>query len=454
MDLTVTRGSGNEVLVEVTPTQSVAVTIDRGIAGVGIQSISIFYVPPDEYYLDFLYTDGTNELVQLPAIAAGVSSFNTRVGAVTLNATDVLNALGYTPVDGPATATDNAIARFDGTSGDVIQNSAVSIDDTGRMTGILSEQFADGAGTVVQAGLLWYDNANGSWNAGMGGGNITQQIGEELYRYGKASSAINDSPLQLVYKTGTVGGSGVITFAPTVAGITDADSILGCATENIPLNGFGRITTYGVVHNITTNGSAYGETWADNDDLYYNPVTGGLTKFLPASPGLKLFVGTVIKAGSGGSGSFIVRFGTAKALSELDNVTVTAPTEKQILAYDSSGQYWKNYSFDSFTFSALTKTSAYTLTANDSVIFADATSAPFSVTLPSAVGLAGKNYIVKRTNAGANSVTIATTSSQTIDGQISYVLSVQYAAISVMSNGSEWLIIERLSARNGTNGTF
>ena len=439
--------------VEVTPTQSIEVTIDRGIAGVGIASISIVYVDPD-YYLDFLYTDGTNELVLLPSTVAGVSSFNTRIGNVTLNSTDVLVALGYTPVDGPASATDNAIARFDGTSGDIIQDSVVSVDDTGRISGILSEQFSNGAGTTVQAGLLWYDNDTGSWNAGMGGGNVTQQIGEELYRYGKASSAINDSPLQLIYKTGTVGGSGVITFAPTIAGITDSDSILGCATENININEFGRITTYGIVNNINTTGSAYGETWNDNDDLYYNPITGGLTKFIPASPGLKLFVGTVIKAGSGGSGSFVVKFGLSKSLSELDNVTITAPTEKQILAYDSSVQYWKNYSFDAFTVSALTKTSAYILTATDSVIFANATSAPFSVTLPSAVGVTGKNYIVKRTNAGSNSVTILTTGGQTIDGQSSYLLSAQYAGISVMSNGSEWLIIDRISSRNGTNGTF
>lgn len=36
-------------------------------------------------------------------------------------------------VSGPATATDNAIARYDGTTGKLIQNSAVTVDDTGAL---------------------------------------------------------------------------------------------------------------------------------------------------------------------------------------------------------------------------------------------------------------------------------------------------------------------------------
>jgi hypothetical protein len=39
-------------------------------------------------------------------------------------------ASGASAVDGPASATDNAVARFDGTTGKLIQNSAVTIADT------------------------------------------------------------------------------------------------------------------------------------------------------------------------------------------------------------------------------------------------------------------------------------------------------------------------------------
>jgi hypothetical protein len=39
-------------------------------------------------------------------------------------------------VSGPASSTDNAISRFDGTTGKLIQNSVVIIDDTGNMSGV------------------------------------------------------------------------------------------------------------------------------------------------------------------------------------------------------------------------------------------------------------------------------------------------------------------------------
>ena len=203
--------------------------------------------------------------------------------------------------------------------------------------------FADGSATTLAAGRMWYDGTTGSWNLGMGGGNITQQVGEELFVYGKASAAITDSPLQIVYQTGTVGSSGVITFGPTVAGITNGEAIIGVATESLALNAFGRITTFGVVRGITTNGSAYGETWADGDAIWYNPTTGNPTKTKPTAPNIKTQVGIVIKAGAGGSGSFQVEINHGSSLGGTDsNVNITSVTNLNLLQYDSTAQYWKN----------------------------------------------------------------------------------------------------------------
>jgi len=98
---------------------------------------------------------------------------------------------------------------------------------TGDVGSPTSMQMGNGASTTLAAGKMWYDQTTGSWNLGMGNGNITQQVGEELFVYGKASAAITDSPLQIVYHTGTVGASGVIKFAPTIAGITNPNDIIG-----------------------------------------------------------------------------------------------------------------------------------------------------------------------------------------------------------------------------------
>lgn len=197
-------------------------------------------------------------------------------------------------------------------------------------------------------GQFWFDSTTGSFNAKMGNNNITQQIGEEFFVYGKASSAISDTNLQLVYKTGTVGASGVITFAPTVAGITDPSMFVGCATEPIPTNTFGRVAQFGYVHGVNTTGSVYGEVWADNDDIWYNPVTGGLTKTKPVAPNIKFQVGVVVNAGPGGSGTFKMDMVAGSTLGGTDsNVQFGTLVANDLIQYN--GTYWTNVAYSSVT---------------------------------------------------------------------------------------------------------
>lgn len=87
------------------------------------------------------------------------------------------------------------------------------------------------------------------------------------------------------------------------------------------------------------------------------------------------------------------------------------------------------------------KTANYTATISDYTITADATSAGFTVTLPTATTCGGRIYVIKKTDATGNVVTIATTSSQTIDGVTTKTLNVQYGGYQLQSNGSNWFII-------------
>lgn len=66
-------------------------------------------------------------------------------------------------------------------------------------------------------------------------------------------------------------------------------------------------------------------------------------------------------------------------------------------------------------------------------------SGTFTVTLPTAVGITGRIYVIK--NSGAGTITIATTSSQTIDGVTTQTLSTQYSSYTVQSNGANWIIL-------------
>jgi len=76
----------------------------------------------------------------------------------------------------------------------------------------------------------------------------------------------------------------------------------------------------------------------------------------------------------------------------------------------------------------------------DYLIGVTSTAAARTITLPTAVGSAGKVYIVKDESGGAatNNITIATTSSQTIDGAASGTISTNYGLSKVYSDGANW----------------
>jgi len=88
----------------------------------------------------------------------------------------------------------------------------------------------------------------------------------------------------------------------------------------------------------------------------------------------------------------------------------------------------------------VSKSGTYAATSSDSIILASAGSA-FTVTLPTAVGAMGQIYTIKKTDVSTNVVTVATTSSQTIDGNLNTLLPFQYDFVSVVSDGTNWQII-------------
>lgn len=239
---------------------------------------------------------------------------------------------------------------------------SVNLDSSGKLRANSNNylDFASASPSKI-AGRMWYNDTDGTWNLVMGGGNITQQVGEELFIYGKASNAISgDSLLQLIFKTGTVGGSGVLQFAPTTSGITDANLILGLGTEDISAGNFGRITTYGTIHGVNTSGSTYSETWVSGDVLWYDPATGGLTKTQPSAPNMKYQVGTVLTADAT-AGSFFVDLQSGSTLGGTDsNVQFGTLATNDLIQYN--GTYWTNVAIGSG--SGIQPYSAYTAFTN------------------------------------------------------------------------------------------
>lgn len=62
---------------------------------------------------------------------------------------------------GPGSSTDNAIVRFDGTSGQLGQNSGITVSDTDAMAGVLSLTFSGGIGSISNVSGMLIDGPSG-----------------------------------------------------------------------------------------------------------------------------------------------------------------------------------------------------------------------------------------------------------------------------------------------------
>lgn len=78
-----------------------------------------------------------------------------------------------------------------------------------------------------------------------------------------------------------------------------------------------------------------------------------------------------------------------------------------------------------------------TLTTSMYVVLVTATA---TITLPNAVTNLGRHYVVKNMSA-PGTVTIDTTSSQTIDGNLTLVITDQYVSVTLCSDGANWVIL-------------
>jgi hypothetical protein len=104
---------------------------------------------------------------------------------------------------------------------------------------------------------------------------------------------------------------------------------------------------------------------------------------------------------------------------------------------------------DAFQVSAYTytgsqaNTSYFYFLAEGALNGVDATSGAATFQLPDAVNQAGQGWTAtfQKADATANAVTLTTTSSQTINGASTYVLPTQYARVQLMSNGSNWVVM-------------
>lgn len=89
------------------------------------------------------------------------------------------------------------------------------------------------------------------------------------------------------------------------------------------------------------------------------------------------------------------------------------------------------------------KVANYTLTGSDFAIAANPTVATsITLTLPAAAGCTGRIYIIKKMNASAtDTVTIDGNGTETIDGALTIVMTLQFSGRTIISDGANWFVI-------------
>jgi len=136
-------------------------------------------------------------------------------------------------VVGPASATDNAVARFDSTTGKLLQNSVVTVGDSGAVSGVTTLSASTSVTTpIVQAvnsGGLALKNSAGTTQISMGGGggdNVTIAVATNI---NGANAQIDISPTGTGHVHIKPTGTGSLEIAPTNAG-TMNNMVIGGVT--------------------------------------------------------------------------------------------------------------------------------------------------------------------------------------------------------------------------------
>lgn len=125
---------------------------------------------------------------------------------------------GAGDVSGPASATDNAVTRFDGTTGKIIQNSTVTISDTGTLTATL---FSGSGASLTSIPTTALTGTLGVANGGTGVTTLTGIV--KGNGTGAFTAAVSGTDFKTVNSTSILGAGNIsvgVTAIGTGSGLT------------------------------------------------------------------------------------------------------------------------------------------------------------------------------------------------------------------------------------------
>ena len=114
---------------------------------------------------------------------------------------------------------------------------------------------------------------------------------------------------------------------------------------------------------------------------------------------------------------------------------------------DWDGEYQRALTSDSeisvagLIISVTSITADYTILVTDAIILANATTGQITITLPTAVGIAGRVYMIKKTDTTTYKVIIEGNGTETINDELNQELCFEGDAPQLFSDGADWHFI-------------
>lgn len=133
-----------------------------------------------------------------------------------------------------------------------------------------------------------------------------------------------------------------------------------------------------------------------------------------------------------------------KKIAEFDREAVKKTTHIVLLDTDDGDSTFttKGMTIDVFQRKVVeAKTVNYTAKDSDEIITSDATAGQVTITLPTASGRKGKKFVIKRIDASANDTIIDGAGAETIDGVATKTLSSQFDSLTIVSDGTNWIVV-------------
>ena len=218
----------------------------------------------------------------------------------------------------------------------------MNVDGLNSSIDVLTFDTTPASSAPLAEGQQRWDGDHRTLDVGLGGGVVGQAFEESFYPKTKNIDDVTIEDGQLVMYAGTNGATGILNVKrANTPLVTLPGMFMGIATENIAKNAIGKVTWFGLINGVPTNGALYGESWADSTILYNHPtIPGGLSKTKPTAPAAATMVGIVVRAHAT-NGILFVRPQFFPYLWMLSDVTITNPVTGDVLVRDAGG-FWKN----------------------------------------------------------------------------------------------------------------